>query len=221
MHLQVNAVEHHVGTMAAEVSALAVQLNGQDVATVLQIRAAAELLAAGPAPAPTVAASAASVPGVADTNSGVAAADSATAARLPTAAEPGVSSVRARSKRNSGARPQLTIQLPGGSGSGSGGSEADAEQSRPQERPVSQLAMPFADDAAGLARARARAGVCTGGGDPVMSPAVVITAAVGGARVLLPHGCELGTAIRGTELWAKAFSQVTFEEQADWLPQHL
>ncbi len=74
--------------------------------------------------------------------------------------------------------------------------------------PLAQLPMPFEAGAERLAAARARAGVSADTADVVMSPVLVASVALAGARVLLPHGCELGTAIRGTELWAKAFSQV-------------
>lgn len=41
----------------------------------------------------------------------------------------------------------------------------------------------------------------------VQSAAVAVSAVIDGARVELPHGLEVGTAIRHTELWAKAFRQ--------------
>lgn len=188
-HAQVGTVEHHVGTLAADVSTLAVQLNGQDVATVLQIRAAAELLGASAAPAGTAAAGNGSI-----LVSGAAGSRSS-------------SSVQSASKSSSSGRPQLTIQVPGGE-DGSSGVGAEAAPQKPGAPPSALLAMPSDTESAGLARARARAGISDDSYDPVMTPAVIVTAAVAGARVLLPHGCELGTAIRGTELWAKAFSQV-------------
>ena len=75
--------------------------------------------------------------------------------------------------------------------------------------------MPFAADQQRLAAARTRAGITdnrvSGGSSDataVTTPGACVSATLCGVRVLLPHGCELGTAIRGTELWAKAFGQV-------------
>lgn len=181
-------MEHHLGSLAAGLSALAVQLNGQDLATVLQLRAAAQLARA---------------PGASARNTVPTAGNaSSPAASKVSAARGGSSNSSAGIAVASRSRPSLTIQLPDeadGSGGVGGASAAPAAQ---------PLAMPYENDAPRLARARAAAGVSDDSSSPVFAPAMVVTAAVAGARILLPHGCELGTAVRGTELWAKAFSQV-------------
>ena len=193
LHAQVGAVEHHLGSLAASVSALAVQLNGQDVATVLQLRAAAQMSGASGASARS------SLPKASSTSS---------PAALKLSAAKGVSSISSANMAvASRSRPSLTIQLPNGA-EGGGAGDATAALPPPAAPAVQPLAMPYENDAPQLARARAAAGVLDDSSSPVFAPAVVVTAAVAGARILLPHGCELGTAVRGTELWAKAFSQV-------------
>lgn len=190
--LQVGAAEHSVGSLAAAVSAVVVQLNGQDIATLVQLRALAEMPGASAVPEQHMASSSTRPP----------AATNSPAAR-------GVDNICSASKSISGSRPMLTIQLPDGSDSSGVSGTAGALPPPPALPAAQSLVMPYEDDAPRLARARAAAGVSEDGSNPVFTPAVVVTAAVAGARILLPHGCELGTAIRGTELWAKAFSQVS------------
>jgi len=67
------------------------------------------------------------------------------------------------------------------------------------------LQLPFHDDPEGLTAARQRA--CSNAG-PLGDPAIVVAIAVQACQVSVPYGIEPGTAIRSTELWAKAFSQV-------------
>ena len=67
------------------------------------------------------------------------------------------------------------------------------------------LQLPFHGDADGLAAARLRA---LGSTQLPHEPLVVVAVAVQSCQVSVPYGIEPGMAIRSTELWVKAFSQV-------------
>ena len=67
------------------------------------------------------------------------------------------------------------------------------------------LQLPFHDDPDALAAARQQA---YGKADALVEPAMVVAIAVQACQVSVPYGIEPGTAIRSTELWAKAFAQV-------------
>ena len=68
-----------------------------------------------------------------------------------------------------------------------------------------ELQLPFHDDPDGLAAAQQRA---YSGAEGVQQPATVVAVAVQGCQVSVPYGIEPGTAVRSTELWVKAFTQV-------------
>ena len=67
------------------------------------------------------------------------------------------------------------------------------------------LQLPFHNDPDGLTAARRRA---CGNAESLVQPAVVVAITVQACQVSVPYGIEPGTAIRSTELWAKAFAQV-------------
>lgn len=73
------------------------------------------------------------------------------------------------------------------------------------------LQLPFHDDPEGLAAARRRA--CSDA-EGLVVPATVVAIAVQACQVSVPYGIEPGTAIRSTELWAKAFAQVCAPSQS-------
>ena len=68
-----------------------------------------------------------------------------------------------------------------------------------------ELQLPFDGDPDGLAAAQQRA---WGDAQALEQAIVVVAVAVQGCQVFVPYGIEPGTAIRSTELWAKAFAQV-------------
>ncbi len=111
--LQIGLLEHQVGTLAAQLSAVTVALNGQDVAKVFQLHAAAALPAASAAASPSPTAAADASP-AASAGGAASAAGASTSGGSPLQQQ-APSGVR-RSSGSGAARPALAIRVPDADG---------------------------------------------------------------------------------------------------------